>query len=151
MDTQEHVIINIFNEGSQDLPVYARRGDAGMDVRASKDISIAAGETVLVPTGLYFGLPEGWEIQIRPRSGMSLKTKLRISNGPGTLDQNYTGELCILLDNIGKVDTTVTKGERIAQIIAKRVPQIIWNSVDSKEELGYTNRGTAGFGSSGSH
>lgn len=147
----EIVDVLIYNESSNTNPVYARAGDAGMDIMASQDTIIPAGDTVLVKTGLYLGIPHGWEIQVRARSGMSLKTKIRVGNGVGTIDENYLGEVCCIMDNIGKTDTTITKGERIAQILIKPVHIIRWNPVSSKELLGTTNRGSMAFGSSGTH
>lgn len=132
------------------LPVYANPGDSGMDIRANETIVIRPRETRLIPTGIHVGLPEGYEIQVRPRSGLSLKTKLRVSNTPGTIDEAYTGEICIIADNIhSAVEFTAQKGERIAQIVLQQVPKIEWVQVTSKEDLGSTARGDKGFGSSG--
>lgn len=151
VNDREVVEIKIYNESSNTNPVYAKKGDAGMDIMSMQDVFVAAGDTLLIHTGIYLGIPYGWEVQVRPRSGLSLKTKLRIGNAPGTVDGNYTGEVCVIIDNIGKTDTTITKGERIAQLVAKRVPEVNWNPVSSKELLGETNRGSMGFGSTGTH
>ena len=95
-------------------------------------------------------MPEGYEIQVRPRSGLSLKTKLRIANTPGTVDEIYLGEICVIAENThGSIDFTVAKGERIAQIVLQEVPKIEWVQVFSKDELGSTERGEGGFGSTG--
>lgn len=132
------------------LPVYAKAGDSGMDIRANENIVLQPKETKLIPTGIYVGLPEGYEIQVRPRSGLSLKTKLRVPNSPGTVDQIYLGEICIIAENThGSVEMNIAKGERVAQIVLQEVPKINWIPVNSREELGQTERGAAGFGSTG--
>jgi dUTP pyrophosphatase len=121
-----------------------------MDIRANETITLQPKETRLIPTGIFVGLPEGYEIQVRPRSGLSLKTKLRISNSPGTVDQVFLGEICVIAENThGSLDFTVAKGERIAQIVLQEVPKIEWVQVSSKDDLGSTDRGEGGFGSSG--
>lgn len=132
------------------LPVYAKPGDSGMDIRANEPITLQPKETKLIPTGIYVGLPEGYEIQVRPRSGMSLKTKLRVANAPGTVDSSYTGEICIIAENThSAVEMHIAKGERVAQIVLQEVPIIEWDQVFSREELGETERGADGFGSTG--
>lgn len=132
------------------LPVYAQPGDAGMDIRANVRTVVYPGETRLIPTGLYVAIPEGFELQIRPRSGMSLKTALRIANAPGTIDSAYRGEIQIIMENTSPdIETILAKGERVAQIVAQRVPSIRWLPVLSREELGTTARGAGGFGSTG--
>ena len=132
------------------LPDYAHEGDSGMDIRANEAIVLQPKETKLIPTGIYVGLPEGYEIQVRPRSGLSLKTKFRVCNAPGTVDQMYTGEICIIAENThGSVSMNIAKGERIAQIVLQEVPKIQWVQVNSREELGETARGDGGFGSTG--
>ena len=132
------------------LPAYAKKGDSGMDIRANCDITIEPRETKLIPTGLYVGIPEGYEIQVRPRSGLSLKTKLRVANAPGTVDSSYFGEVCVIADNThGSSEIVIKKGERIAQIVLQEVPKIEWDVVESKEALGVSERMDSGFGSSG--
>lgn len=134
------------------LPVYAKPGDSGMDIRANEPITLQPKETKLIPTGIYVGLPEGYEIQVRPRSGMSLKTKLRVANSPGTVDSSYTGEICIIAENThSAVEMHIAKGERVAQIVLQEVPIIEWDQVFSREELGETERGDGGFGSTGAN
>lgn len=131
------------------VPVYARPGDAGMDVSAVEDLVIAPGETVVVRTGLKVAIPAGYEIQIRPRSGLSLKTPLRIPNSPGTIDCGYRDEIGIILQNTSvKENYEIKKGERIAQMVLQRVPLIEWEMTASVASIG-ENRG-GGFGSSGS-
>lgn len=134
------------------LPAYAKPGDSGMDIRANKEVTLYPGSVTLIPTGLYVGLPEGYEFQVRPRSGLSLKTKLRVANSPGTIDEAYTGEICVIADNIGSATEIVFgAGERIAQLVLQAVPKVEWEQVFSKEELGTTERGAGGFGSTGTN
>ena len=132
------------------LPVYAKPGDSGMDIRANEPITLQPKETKLIQTGIYVGLPEGYEIQVRPRSGMSLKTKLRVANSPGTVDSSYTGEICIIAENTHSAAVMhIAKGERVAQIVLQEVPVIEWDQVFSREEIGETERGDGGFGHTG--
>lgn len=143
------------------IPEYQTEGAAGFDLHALETTDIYAGQTVLVRTGLAFEIPKGYELQIRPRSGMSLTTKLRVANSPGTVDADYRGEVCIIMENIEptlvtvdggvedvsfKYGTFVEKGERIAQAVLKRVERADFIVV---EELSDTKRGSGGFGSSG--
>jgi len=146
------VKVKIYTELNHEhgLPDYAKLGDYGMDIRANEPITLQPKETRLIPTGIYVGLPEGYEIHVRPRSGMSLKTKLRIPNAPGTVDQPYLGEICIIAENThGAVELNIAKGERVAQIVLREFPIIEWDQVFSREELGETERGGGGFGSTG--
>jgi dUTP pyrophosphatase len=139
-----------------ELPFYATSGSAGCDIRAyltkengypENKVCIRSGGTVAIPTGLKFQLPEGYEMQIRPRSGLSLKTKLRVGNSPGTLDCDYTGEIMIILDNISSnQDAIIDQKDRIAQLIFDPVTIAKFNIVT---ELSKTERGNGGFGSSG--
>jgi dUTP pyrophosphatase len=130
------------------IPGYARQGDAGMDLYAVEDLLIKQGETVLVRTGLKVAIPRGYEIQIRPRSGLSLKTPLRVANSPGTIDAGYRDEVCIIISNISlEDDYQIKKGERIAQMVLQKVPEIQWVSVDNIQGIGEDRGG--GFGSSG--
>ena len=146
------------------IPVYANPEDAGMDIYAADECMIRPGETVLVPTGLKVAIPEGYEIQIRPRSGISLRTKLRLSNSPGTIDSGYRDEICIIMSNLSdpgeadKIKTLekgsgghgtyrISSGDRIAQMVISRVPMIDFSEIDSVEDIGM-NRG-GGFGSTG--
>lgn len=141
------VFVEICREGIQ-IPSYAREGDAGMDVRAAETVVIAPSKTVLIPTGLKVAIPDGFEIQVRPRSGLSLKTPLRVANTPGTIDAGYRDEVCIIMQNMSP-DTafTVEKGERVAQFVLQRVPAIQFKQVESVKDIG-NNRG-GGFGSTG--
>lgn len=128
------------------LPTYAHPTDAGADVYALEDTEIKPGETTIVKTGLKVAIPEGYMIQIYPRSGMSLKTSLRIANAVGIVDSSYRGEIGVLMNNIGTETQKINKGDRIAQMIVMPAPMIAWTEVDS---LDVTSRGEGGFGSSG--
>jgi len=130
------------------LPTYAKEGDAGMDIYSVEDVIIPAGETRIVPTGLKVAIPNGYEIQIRPRSGLSFKTPLRIPNAPGTIDAGYRDEVGIIITNTDQNSNfTIEKGTRIAQMVLQKVPKINWEVTDSVENIGI-NRG-GGFGSTG--
>jgi dUTP pyrophosphatase len=148
------------------LPVYAHPGDAGMDLRAAVACVIEPGQTVAVPTGLRKAIPAGYEIQIRPRSGLSLHTPLRVPNSPGTIDSGFRDEVCVLLSNSGPsgqecpeepftLDTKGNKpgtyrvrvGDRIAQMVLARVETIRWEETGSVKEVGNDRGG--GFGHSG--
>lgn len=137
-------------EHSKDLPLphYATHGSAGMDLSAGieEDIIIKSGEHKLVPTGICIELPEGYEAQIRPRSGLAAKNGVTVLNTPGTIDSDYRGELKIILINHGKEDFVITRGMRVAQMIISRYEQVVIEEVDSFTE---TARGTGGFGSTG--
>lgn len=130
------------------IPEYKTPGAAGFDLVAAEDVTINAGETVTVPTGLAFEIPEGYELQIRPRSGLSLKTPLRIANSPGTIDSDYRGEVKIIVTNTGQCDDyyNIYKGDRIAQGVIVPVMRAEFKEVD---ELSETSRGYGGFGSTG--
>lgn len=148
------------------LPSYAKPGDAGMDVCAAVDLKIGAGETLIVPTGLKLAIPQGYEIQVRPRSGISYKTPLRISNSPGTIDCGYRDELGIIITNTSDKNTAagseilnisskgningvyeIHKGDRIAQIVLQKVPVMKLTVVNSVAAIGNDRGG--GFGSTG--
>lgn len=145
------VPVQIYTEFKHDfgLPKYETAGAAAMDVRANAPVEIRPGETKLIPTGIFMAIPEGFEIQVRPRSGMSFKTKLRIPNTPGTIDSDYRGELCIITENTGEDELKFPLGERVAQIKLAHVPIAVWDVVMSKDHLGKTVRGEGGFGSTG--
>ncbi|MCB1530046.1 MAG: dUTP diphosphatase [Rhodospirillales bacterium] len=130
------------------LPTYATEDSAGMDLSAALDeaIEIAPGQRALVPTGLSISLPPGYEAQIRPRSGLALKHGITVLNAPGTIDADYRGEIKVILANLGSEDFTIERGMRIAQMVVARHANVEWNIVESLEE---TDRGTGGFGSTG--
>lgn len=126
------------------LPEYAHPSDAGADIFAIEDVSIAPHKTEIVKTGLKVAIPAGYEIQIRPRSGLSLKTPLRIANAPGTIDSAYRGEVGVIIENTGNLTQTISKGDKIAQMVIAPVPMIVWETVDALDD---TDRGEGGFGS----
>lgn len=141
------VFVEICREGIQ-IPAYANDGDAGMDVRAAETVVIAAGQTVLIPTGLKVAIPDGYEIQVRPRSGLSLKTPLRLSNAPGTIDAGYRDEVCIIMQNTSDSEPfTVEKGDRVAQFVLQKVPKMQFTKVENVKTIGFDRGG--GFGSTG--
>ena len=131
------------------LPSYATDGAAGADVRADlagADITLAPGERRLVPTGLILEIPPGWEVQVRPRSGLALKRGLTLLNTPGTIDSDYRGELGVILVNLGSDPQTIAHGERIAQLVAAPAPQAVFTTADT---LSDSARSAGGFGSTG--
>jgi dUTP pyrophosphatase len=130
------------------IPVYKTTGAAGADVCAllSEPVTIPAGKFAMIPTGLFFEIPEGFEIQVRPRSGLAAKNGVTVLNTPGTIDSDYRGELKVILINLGDKDFTVNSGERIAQIIVSPVTVADFTITDS---LSDTQRGEKGFGSTG--
>mgnify|MGYP001478950084 CR=1 FL=1 len=140
--------VKIINKAANDLPFYATKGSAGMDVYSNEEIVLSSLSTTIIKTGLFVKIPEGYEIQVRPRSGLSAKSSLRIANSPGTIDSDYLGEIGIIVDNTSQTFSyTVKKGERIAQLVLKKVEQIEWEEVEEFSET--TERNTGGFGSTG--
>ena len=140
--------VKVINTGHQQLPAYATSQSAGMDLRANIDESIVLHpmERRLVPTGLHIALPQGFEAQIRPRSGLALKHGITVLNTPGTIDADYRGELMVLLINFSDTDFVINDGERIAQMVVARHEQIEFQLVD---ELDDTERGAGGYGHTG--
>jgi len=136
-------------EGLQ-LPAYETDGSAGMDVRAAvpegEPMVLAPGARAMVPTGLSVAIPQGYEIQVRPRSGLAAKHGLTCLNTPGTIDSDYRGEIKVILVNLGQEAFTIQRGERIAQLVLAPVTRLAWQAVDSLDE---TARGAGGFGSTG--
>ncbi|MBX7501565.1 dUTP diphosphatase [Qipengyuania sp. YG27] len=130
------------------LPAYATGGAAGMDVLAAEDVTLAPGQRHAVATGLALAIPQGYEIQVRPRSGLALKHGITVPNTPGTIDSDYRGELKVILINHGAGDFTIARGDRVAQLVLAPVTQAAWDEVD---ELDETTRGAGGFGSTGGH
>ncbi len=131
-----------------DLPAYATEHAAGMDLCAAvaKDMIVEPGMRILVPTGLSIALPEGYEAQVRPRSGLALKHGITVLNSPGTIDADYRGEVQVILANLGKEAFTITRGMRIAQMVVALYARVSWEAVESLPE---TARGAGGFGSTG--
>jgi len=128
------------------LPVYAHPSDAGMDVRSVADLVIPAGGHALVPTGLVAIIPPMYEIQVRPRSGLALKHGVTVLNTPGTIDSGYRGEIGVILANFGDKDFSVSKGDKVAQLVFAPVVQPEIEETDTIDE---TDRGAGGFGSTG--
>ena len=126
------------------IPEYAHVTDAGADIYAIEDMAVKPHTTVLVRTGLKVAIPTGYEIQIRPRSGMSLKTTMRIANTPGTIDAGYRGEVCVIMENTGNLTYNISKGDKVAQMVITPVPMINWIETN---ELDNADRGEGGFGS----
>jgi deoxyuridine 5''-triphosphate nucleotidohydrolase (dut) len=133
-----------------DLPAYETAGAAGMDIRAAVEadapLTLAPGKRALVPTGFIFEIPQGFEMQVRPRSGLAFKHGITCLNTPGTIDSDYRGEVKVLLVNLGEEDFVVTRGMRIAQLVVAPVTQV---QVAEVSEAGTTARGAGGFGSTG--
>lgn len=130
------------------LPTYETAHAAGMDLRAavSDPVTLAPGERALVPTGLRIALPEGYEAQIRPRSGLAIRHGISMVNSPGTIDADYRGEIRVIVINHGREAFTITRGDRIAQMVVAPVVHAEWEEVDDLEE---TERGAGGFGHTG--
>jgi len=128
------------------MPHYVHKGDAGMDVYSIEDVLLEKGGIKLVPTGLSFEIPISYEIQVRPKSGLALKHGITLTNSPGTLDSCYRGELGVIMQNEGKEDYHIKKGEKIAQIVVARYEEA---EIEEADELSETSRGEGGFGSTG--
>lgn len=142
------VKIEVINKGRQPLPAYATAQSAGMDLRANipESITLQPLERRLIPTGLHIALPEGYEAQVRPRSGLALKHGITVLNSPGTIDSDYRGELMVLLINLSQNSFTVNDGERIAQLVIARHEQAVLTAVEVLDE---TERGAGGYGHTG--
>lgn len=142
------VKIKVVNTGCQPLPAYATSQSAGMDLRANIEspITLHPMERTLVPTGIRIELPEGYEAQVRPRSGLALKHGITVLNTPGTIDSDYRGELKVLLVNLSNDDFVVNAGERVAQMVIARHETATWEEVDVLDE---TERGEGGYGHTG--
>ena len=140
--------VKIINKSNNPNPFYATEKSAGMDICAfiQDDIVLNPMERVLVPTGLYIQLPDGYEAQIRPRSGLALKKGITVLNSPGTIDADYRGEICIILVNLSAEPFVIEDGERIAQMVIARHEQAEWTEVQTLDE---TERGSGGFGHTG--
>ncbi|MEN8226962.1 MAG: dUTP diphosphatase [Bacteroidota bacterium] len=141
--------VKIVNRSRHPLPGYSTPLSAGMDLRANLEtpITLKPLERRLVPTGLFMELPEGFEAQIRPRSGLALKKGISVLNSPGTIDADYRGEIGIILINLSEADFVVNDGERICQMVINKVEKVSWTQVASLED---SERGAGGFGHTGS-
>lgn len=140
--------VQIINKSKHDLPQYATPLSAGMDLRANLDapVTLKPLQRCLIPTGLYIALPDGYEAQIRPRSGLALKKGITLLNTPGTIDADYRGEIGVILVNLSAEDFVVEDGERIAQMVIARYEKAEWTEVEILDE---TERGAGGFGHTG--
>lgn len=170
------IIVKVFNDSNNKLPKYETPQAAGLDLRADfsrvesvsdikiygpgqiipansanavKMIVLEPGSRVCIPTGLYIALPEGYEAQVRPRSGLALKEGITVLNTPGTIDADYRGNIGVILINQGLKTVYIEDGERIGQLVLNKVEQIGWEEVSSKDDLGFTKRGEGGFNSTG--
>lgn len=142
--------VKIINESNNPLPAYATEGSSGMDVRAfiNETITLQPLERALIPTGLFIELPQGFEAQIRPRSGLAIKQGITCLNTPGTVDADYRGEIKIILINLSNEAQFIQNGDRIAQMVIQKVEKIDWSL---SNELEQTERSAGGFGSTGKH
>ena len=140
--------VAIINQSAFELPAYATEGAAGLDIRANttEPIVLAPLERQLIPTGLFVAIPLGYEIQIRPRSGMAFKHGITVLNTPGTIDADYRGEIKVLLVNLSNTSFTIEPGERVAQMVLAKHETLSWKTTDI---LPSTERGAGGFGSTG--
>ena len=140
--------IKIINQSNNALPEYATLGSSGMDIRAflEEPMVLEPSARALVPTGLFVEIPLGYEIQIRPRSGLAIKQGITCLNTPGTIDADYRGEVCIILVNLSAETFVIEDGERIAQMVIARHEQALWQEVEVLDE---TERGAGGFGHTG--
>ena len=140
--------VRIINKSKHPLPQYATPLSAGVDLRANIDAPIVLQplQRVLIPTGLFMALPEGYEAQVRPRSGLAIKKGIGVLNSPGTIDADYRGEVCVILVNLSSEEFVIEDGERIAQMVIARHEQAEWLEVEMLDE---TERGAGGFGHTG--
>jgi dUTP pyrophosphatase len=140
--------VEVINRSKHPLPQYETSRSAGMDLRANLDapVTLHPLDRALIPTGLYMALPEGFEAQVRPRSGLAYKQGLTVLNAPGTIDADYRGEIGVILVNLSNEPVVINDGDRIAQLVIAEYTQGLWTEVS---ELSSTERGTGGFGSTG--
>jgi dUTP pyrophosphatase len=141
-------VVRLAHAGGLDLPAYATPQSAGLDLQAAVEapVTLACGERRLIPTGLAIAVPAGYEAQVRPRSGLALKHGVTVLNAPGTIDADYRGEVGVILVNLGEDPFTVSRGDRVAQLVVAPCQQIAWHPVESLEA---SERGAGGFGSTG--
>ena len=140
--------VKIVNKSTNELPAYATAGSSGMDIRAFLDSpkTLLPLERALIPTGIFIELPQGYEVQVRPRSGLAVKQGITCLNTPGTIDADYRGEIKIILINLSAEEQVINPGDRIAQMIIQKVEKMLWKPV---EELEITERNAGGFGHTG--
>ena len=140
--------IRVINKSHHDLPAYATALSAGLDLRANLDspVELFPMQRRIIPTGLFIALPEGYEAQVRPRSGLAVKHGITVLNSPGTIDADYRGEVCVILVNLSDETFVINDGERIGQMVVARCEQVGWEHVETLDD---TERGEGGFGHSG--
>lgn len=140
--------VKIVNKSAYPVPAYATAMSAGVDLKANIEEPVTLGslERTMIPTGLFIALPQGYEAQVRPRSGLAAKHGITVTNSPGTIDADYRGEIKVLLVNVSRDAFTINPGERIAQMVIARHEQVEWDEVEVLDE---TERGAGGFGSTG--
>lgn len=140
--------VKIINKSHHPLPAYETVLSAGMDLRANLDETVVLNpmQRALVPTGLFISLPQGYEAQVRPRSGLAIKKGVTVLNSPGTIDADYRGEVCVILINLSDQPFVINDGERVAQMVVARHEQVQWKPVEALDE---TERGAGGFGHTG--
>lgn len=143
--------IRIYSTSKHPLPQYATAQSAGLDLRANIEspLILKPGERILIPTGLHIQLPDGYEAQVRPRSGLAIKKGITCLNAPGTIDADYRGDIGVILINHGQDDFIINDGDKIAQMVISKYEQIDWQSVESLSEMDETARGKGGFGHTG--
>lgn len=141
-------IVKVINKSKNNLPQYETIGSAGMDVRAdiAENMELAPMQRALVPTGLFVEIPQGYEMQVRPRSGLAIKKGITLVNSPGTIDSDYRGEIKVIVINLSTESQIVEPAERIAQLVVAKYEKVEW---ESSEELAESDRGAGGFGSTG--
>lgn len=142
------MVVKIVNKSNHRLPEYATPGSAGMDLKANttEPILLKPLERQMIPTGIHIQLPEGYEAQVRPRSGLAAKYGVTVANSPGTVDADYTGEVKVILINLSNENFVINPGERIAQLVIARYERVEWDEVATLDK---TERGDGGFGSTG--
>lgn len=145
---QHPMNVQIINKSKHQIPAYETEQSAGMDLRANinEPIVLKPLERAIIKTGLFMALPQGYEAQVRPRSGLAAKKGVTVLNAPGTIDADYRGEIGVILVNLSNEDFTVNDGERIAQLVIAKYEHIVWKEVEILEK---TERGAGGFGSTG--
>lgn len=144
----ERIVLRIVNRSGSDLPGYATEGASGMDLKAMLDEPVTLGslQRAMIPTGIFLEIPEGYEVQVRPRSGMAWKHGLTCLNSPGTVDSDYRGELKVIMINLSADPYTIQHGDRIAQMVVAKVEKAVWEETD---DLTQSQRGKGGFGHTG--
>jgi len=143
--------LKVVNKSPNELPEYAHPGDSGLDIRANLEEAVILNplERKLIPTGIYMGIPDGYEVQVRPRSGMALKRGLTVLNTPGTIDSSFLGEIGVIIVNLSNEVQHILPGEKIAQLVVMKVEKANLDLVFEMDELGSTERGANGYGSTG--